>query len=199
VVEWLFHAHPSSGAPVTPSSSTPETFHERLNLGDLRLYLATAAMVLGNLLLPYAFHQIPDAGRMFLPIFFFTLIAGWRFGAQAAVLTAVLSPLANHWLTGMPPTPALREIILQSALLGALAALAASRATRPTLAVLGLVVLAHQALVLFPMMVHAGWQPCLAAFKFRLPGLLLQVLGGFAVLRLMGRYLPQPKAAEHEV
>jgi hypothetical protein len=182
---------------VTHSSSTPaaihERLHERLAWGDARLYLATAAMVLGNLLLPLAFHQIPDAGRMFMPIFFFTLIAGWRFGAQAAVLTAMLSPLANHVLTGMPPTPVLREIILQSALLGALAALAARRWAKPTLALLALVVLAHQALVLFPTLLHAGGQACLAALRFRLPGLLLQVFGGFAVLWLMGRYLPQPK------
>jgi hypothetical protein len=182
---------PSYGAPVNDSSSTPAIFHERLNLGEARLYIATAAMVAGNLLLPFALHQIPDAGRMFLPIFFFTLVAGWSFGAQAAVLTAVLSPLANHFITGMPPTPMLQEIILQSALLGALAALAAGRFKKPTLAVLTLVVLANQALVLFPTMLHAGWQPCLAALKFRLPGLLLQILGGFSVLWLMGRYLPQ--------
>jgi len=183
---------------VTQSSSTPAVFHESLNLGEARLYVATAAMVAGNLLLPFALHQIPDAGRMFLPIFFFTLVAGWRFGAQAAVLTAVLSPLANHFITGMPPTPMLQEIILQSALLGALAALAAGRFRKPTLAVLALVVLANQALVLVPMMLHAGWQPCLAALKFRMPGLLLQILGGFSVLWLMGRYLPQAKEATRE-
>ena len=183
---------------MTQSSSTPAVFHESLNLGEARLYVATAAMVAGNLLLPLAFHQFPNAGRMFLPIFFFTLIAGWRFGAQTAVLTALLSPMANHWITGMPPTAMLQEIVLQSALLGALATIVASRAARPTLALLALVVLAHQALVLFPTLIHAGWQPCLAAFKFRIPGLLLQIVGGFAVLRLMGRYLPQPKAAERE-
>ena len=184
--------------PLSPSHPTPATFHESLNMGEARLYVATAAMIAGNLLLPFALHQIPDAGRMFLPIFFFTLIAGWRFGAQVAVITAVLSPLANHFLTGMPPTPALQEIILQSALLGALAALAARRFARPTLAVLALVVLAHQALVLFPELLRGGWQPCLAAFKFRLPGLLLQIFGGFSVLWLMGRYLPQPKASPLE-
>jgi hypothetical protein len=167
-------------------------------MGDARLYVATVAMVAGNLLLPFALHQIPDAGRMLMPIFFFTLIAGWRFGAQVAVITAMLSPLANHFLTGMPPTAALREIILQSALLGALAAIVAARSAKPTLALLGLVVLVHQALVLFPLMLHAGWQPCLAALKFRLPGLLLQVVGGFSVLWLMGRYLPQPKGATRE-
>ena len=169
--------------------STPSPFQERLALGDPRLYLATAAMVAGNILLPAALHQIPDAGRMFLPIFFFTLVAGWRFGARAAVLTAVLSPLANHALTGMPPAPALQGIILQSALLGCLAAIAAARWSRPTLALLALVVLTQQALTLLPLLLHAGWQPCLAALRFCLPGLLLQVLGGLAVLRLMARWL----------
>jgi hypothetical protein len=186
---------PSYGAPVTHS---PEAIHEPLTLGDARLYLATAAMVAGNLALPFALHQIPDAGRMFLPIFFFTLVAGWRFGAQAALLTAVLSPLANHFLTGMPPTPALQGIIVQSALLGVLAAMAAARWGKPTLALLALVVLAHQALVLVPTLLHAGWHLCLTALRFRLPGLLLQVLGGFAVLWLMGRFLPRPKGATRE-
>ena len=172
-------------------SAAPTAFHESLNLGEARLYVAAAAMVAGNLLLPFALHRVPGGGLMFLPIFFFTLVAGWRFGAQAAVLTAVLSPLANHFLTGMPPAAALQDLILQSALLGALAALMAARSSRPTLTLLALVVAAHQALVLFPTLIHAGWQPCLAALKFRAPGLLLQVLGGLAVLRLMGRFLPR--------
>jgi hypothetical protein len=98
----------------------------------------------------------------------------------------------------MPPTPALQEIILQSALLGVLAALAAARWGKPTLALLALVVLAHQVLVLVPTLLHAGWHLCLTAFRFRLPGLLFQVLGGFAVLWLMGRFLPRPKGATRE-
>jgi len=172
---------------VTHPRSAPLACQESLSLGDARLYLAAAAMIAGNVLLPYALHRIPEGGRMFLPIFFFTLIAGWRFGAKAAVLTAALSPLANHFLTGMPPAPALQGIILQSALLGCLAAIAASRSARPTLPLL-----AGQALALLPMLAQAGWQACLAALQFRLPGLLLQVLGGYAVLRLMGRYLATP-------
>lgn len=170
-------------------SPTPAAFHESLQLDDLRLYAAVAAMVAGNLLLPFAFHQFPGGGLMFLPIYFFTLVAGWRYGARAAVATALLSPMANHFLTGMPPTAMLQEIVLQSALLGALAAIIAGRSARPTLAKLALLVLAHQVLVLLPTLVHTGWQPCLAALTFRSPGLLLQILGGFAVLRLMGRYL----------
>ena len=158
-----------------------------LTLADGKLYLVTVAMVLGNLLLPYAVHRIPDAGRMLLPIFFFTLIAGWRFGARAGLLTAILSPLANHFLTGMPAGPVLQAIILQGVLLAALAAFAASRSAKPTLAVLGLVVLAHQALCLTPMLIQAGLRPAFAAFQFRLPGVLLQILGGFAALWYLAR------------
>lgn len=183
---------------MTQSSSNPQAIQQPLGLTDGRLYLATAAMVVGNLALPYAVHQIPDGGRIFLPIFFFTLIAGWRFGVRAGILTGVLSPLANHFLTGMPPGPMVQGLVLQSALLGALAGLAASRGRKLALPLLALVVLAHQALILLPTLAHAGMQPCLAAFKLRLPGILLQILGGFSVLWLMGRYLPGAKDATRE-
>jgi hypothetical protein len=168
-------------------------FQERPALDDARLYLATAAMVAGNVLLPSALHRFPAAGPMLMPILFFTLVAGWRFGARAALLTALLSPLANHALTGMPPAAALPGIILHSALLGCLAALSGARGSRPTLARLALVALGAQALALLPLLARAGWRPCLGALGFHLPGLLLQVLGGLAALRLMARWLPRPK------
>ena len=171
---------------MNPSSANP-ALRQPLSLGDVKLYLVTVAMVLGNLALPYAVHRIPDAGRMLLPIFFFTLIAGWRFGVKAGLLTGVLSPLANHWLTGMPAGPVLQSLILQSALLGAMAGLAASRVHRATLAALVLLVLAHQALILVPTLASAGLRPAFAAFTFRVPGILLQILGGFAVLWFMAR------------
>jgi hypothetical protein len=181
---------------VSQPSATPETCQQRSNLTVSRVYLVTAAMVLGNLALPYAVHLIPDAGRVLLPIFFFTLVAGWAFGAQVGILTGILSPLANHYLTGMPPAAALRDIMLQSALLGALAAIVASRSRKLTLPLVALVVVLHQALALAPSLVHSGLQPALATLRLRAPGLLLQILGGFSVLWLMGRYLSPSKGPD---
>jgi ABC-type antimicrobial peptide transport system permease subunit len=155
-------------------------------------------MVLGNVLLPYAIHRIPDGGRIFLPIFFFTLIAGWRFGALAGLLTGLLSPLANHVLTGMPPVPALPSILVQSALLGALAAVVAARSRRLTLPVLALAVLLHQALILVPQFLQSGLRPVLATLELRLPGILFQILGGFALLWFLGRQLPPSKLSSRE-
>jgi hypothetical protein len=181
---------------VTQSGATPVAIQQPLSLGDGRLYLATAALVLGNVLLPYAVHQIPDAGRSLLPIFFFTLIAGWRFGIQAGLLTGVLSPLANHFLTGMPPAPALQALMLQSALLAGLATVVAARSRQLTLGALALVVLLHQALILLPQFLQAGARPALATLEFRIPGLLLQVFGGFALLWFLGRHFPPSRRTD---
>ena len=179
-------------------AATPAAKPQHLIVTDGKRFLITAAMVLGNLILPFAVHQIPDAGRMLLPIFFFTLVGGWRFGAQVGILTALLSPLANHYLTGMPPAQALQDLMLQGALLGALASLAAARRPRATLALLALVVLAHQALTLIPLLMHSGLHLALATLKLHLPGILLLVVGGFAALRLLERYLPQRPNAPRE-
>ncbi|MGA2083107.1 MAG: ECF transporter S component [Holophaga sp.] len=169
------------------SSSTVQavSLRQPLGLADARLYLATAAMVLGNLALPWAVHRIPGAGPMLMPILFFTLVAGWRFGAQAGVLTGVFSPLTNHFLTGMPPTPALTGLIVQSALLAVLAAGMGSRSGKATLARLAVVVLLNQALVGAAVLVQAGAGTALAGFRLHVPGMLLQVLGGWAALRLL--------------
>ena len=183
---------------MTRSGANPLAIPQPLSFGELRFYLATTLMVLGNLLLPYALHRIPDAGRTFLPILFFTLIAGWRFGAKAGLLTGVLSPLVNHALTGMPPAAILQSLMLQSALLGVLAALIASRSRRLTLPILALVVLLHQALILIPQLLRAGMWPTFATFELRLPGILLQILGGFALLWFLGRQSPPALAVTRE-
>jgi LytS/YehU family sensor histidine kinase len=114
------------------------------------------------------------------------------------VLTAILSPLANHLLTGMPATPMLTSIILQSALLGLLAAVAAARGRRTTLALLALVVVIHQALILFPVLVASGPQACMTSLRLRVPGILLQIVGGYLLLRLMARYLPMGRPSADE-
>ncbi len=177
-----------------PSSAPSTVIQRHYSLGDARLYLATAAMVVGNLALPYAVHRVPDAGPMLMPILFFTLIAGWRYGLKAAVLTAALSPLVNHLLTGMPPALALRGLVLQSLALGVLAALAGLRGLRPNLANLALVVAIHQAMVLAPVLIDTGAAAALAGLRLHAPGILLQVLGGWAMLQMMVRSQPDPTA-----
>jgi hypothetical protein len=65
---------------------------------ELRTYLFVALFVLGNLLLPQLCHLIPNGGKILLPIYFFTLIASYKFGIKVGLMTAVLSPIINSIL-----------------------------------------------------------------------------------------------------
>jgi len=172
---------------MTLSSATKPMTRDPIGVTEARLYLVAALLVLGNLLLPALVHRLPQGGQALLPIFFFTLVGGWRFGAAAGLLTGTLSPVVNHLLTGMPPGAVLPSLTLQSVLLGGLSAAAGARGHKPGLLALAALVGLHQALTLLPLALQAGVQPALAALQLRAPGLLLQVAGGSALLSWLAR------------
>ena len=53
-----------------------------LNFGELRTYLFATLFVVGNIVLPQVCHLIPQGGFMLLPIYFFTLIAAYKYGVR---------------------------------------------------------------------------------------------------------------------
>ena len=101
-----------------------------LPLSNAKTYLFAMLFILGNLLLPQLAHLIPQGGFIFLPIYFFTLIAAYKFGIHVGLLTAILSPIANHLLFGMPPAAVLPAIIIKSVILAVAAAWLAHRFKR---------------------------------------------------------------------
>ena len=148
-------------------------------------WLAAAFFVVGNVALPQLFHSIPQGGPTWLPIYFFTLIAAYKFGLRVGLLTAILSPVINHLLFGMPAAAVLPAILIKSGLLAlATAAVARYAKNRVWFGGLLIAVLAYQ-------VIGTGfeWALCddfhLAAQDFRIgvPGMLLQWLGGYFILR----------------
>lgn len=121
---------------ITPASSFRHT----------ATYVAAAVFVAGNLLLPRLFHAVPMGGPTWLPIYFFTLVGAWLYGWRAGVLTALVSPVANALLFGMPLMAALPAIMLKSVLLAIFASLAARRVASAAMVLPALtaVVLAYQ-------------------------------------------------------
>ncbi len=176
-----------------------------LNAGSMglrspRLYIASLCLIAGNVILPALAHHIPGGGPALMPLFFFTLIAGWEFGLSCALLTALGSPLISFALTGMPRPSALMGVILSSIALGLLAAFFSTifsttgRSRRGVatwgvrLAFLAAIVAMHQAL-LMGLALSNGLDPALKGLVMRLPGALLQILGGCAVIGLMERFI----------
>ena len=50
-----------------------------LGLNNAKTYLIATVFVVGNLLFPQLAHLIPQGGFIFLPIYFFTLIAAYKY------------------------------------------------------------------------------------------------------------------------
>ena len=66
------------------------------------MVLAALFMALG-IVLPIALHAIPDAGKIFLPMFLPVLVGALFLPWQYALAVGVFTPLLSTLLTGMPP------------------------------------------------------------------------------------------------
>ena len=158
-----------------------------LSVKEARFYFYTLLFVTGNIAFPAICHLAPNGGPTLLPIYFFTLIAGYRFGWPAALATAILSPVANHFLTGMPPASMLSVILAKSILLAFFASTAA-RLFGLSFPAVALAVLGYQVTGgMAEWIITGSWTAALADFRVGLPGILFQLIGGYAVLRLLCR------------
>ena len=117
----------------------------QLGLGSLKTYLLAAAFVIGNIALPQLCHLIPQGGLILLPIYFFTLIAAYKYGFTVGLLTAVLSPLVNNLLFGMPASGMLPIILVKSTFLALAAAYIAKKTQKVSLLTVTMAVVAYQA------------------------------------------------------
>jgi len=151
-------------------------------------YAAAALFIAGNILLPQLCHLVPQGGVRWLPIYFFTLVGAYKYGWRVGLLTALLSPLLNSVWFGMPPAAALPAIVLKSVLLAVIAGFTAARFRRASLPLLAGVVLAYQVLGLLGEWGLTGsFHTAAQDFRTGLPGMVLQVVGGWAVIRYLIR------------
>lgn len=87
------------------------TFH-------LRKTVITAICIALCVVLPIAFHAIPNGGTLFspmhLPVFLCGLVCGWQYG----LLCGLLGPVLSSFITGMPGIGYLPTMTLELALYG---------------------------------------------------------------------------------
>lgn len=150
---------------------------------EMRTYLFATLFIAGNILLPQLCHLFPQGGLILLPIYFFTLIAAYKFGFRVGLLTAVLSPLVNSLLLGMPPVAALPIIMVKGVLLAAAASWMASKSKGASLLALIGVVLAYQLVGgLIEWAMTGSLASALQDWKLGYPGMILQAVGGWLVI-----------------
>lgn len=154
-----------------------------LGYDDSKTYLAAALFILGNIALPQLCHLVPAGGMRWLPIYFFTLVGAYKYGWRVGVVTALLSPLINSALFGMPPAAALPAILIKSLLLAGAAGWTAARSRRATLPLLAAVVAVYQGLgTLGEWALTGDFAIAAQDLRIGLPGMLTQVFGGWAFI-----------------
>ena len=155
---------------------------------NFKTYLFTTLFIGGNLILPQLCHLIPDGGFILLPIYFFTLIASYKFGLKVGLLTAIFSPLVNSLIFGMPAVAVLPVILIKSTVLATVASLIAQKSKSISLLMIALVILAYQFLGgIAEFIITSDFNAALKDFAIGYPGMLLQLFGGWFILKLMAK------------
>ncbi|MFR9652039.1 MAG: ECF transporter S component [Rikenellaceae bacterium] len=159
-----------------------------LGYSEVSTYLFAALFVAGNIALPQLLHLVPNAGATWLPIYFFTLIGAYKYGWRVGLLTATLSPLANHLLFGMPPAAVLPLILIKSTVLAVVASYIAYRFKSVTLLLMIAVVAGYQTVgSLGEWALVGNLNTALQDFRMGLPGMAVQVIGGYLFIKYIIR------------
>ena len=162
--------------------------HSKYGFASLRTYLDAGIFIIGNIVIPQLCHLIPNGGLMLLPIYFFTLIGAYKCGWKVGLLTAVLSPLVNCALFGMPPVASLPAILVKSITL-AVAAAVIARKMRFSIWSVALAVLAYQLVgMTFEFIMTGDFFYALQDVRIGWPGIAIQIVGGYFLLKAIEKW-----------
>lgn len=159
-----------------------------LTYKESRTYLFALLFIAGNILLPQLCHLLPGGGLTWLPIYFFTLIAAYKYGLRVGLLTAILSPLINSLAFGMPAAAVLPIIMIKSSILAIAAAYAAHNFKQISLLLVIAVVLFYQVIgIMVEWIMVKDIFVALQDFQIGIPGILFQMFGGYLLLKAIAK------------
>lgn len=153
-------------------------------LKELKTYLFVALFVAGNVILPQLCHLLPNGGKILLPIYFFTLLASYKYGLKVGLLTAILSPIINSLAFGMPPLALLPVILTKSIVLAFAASFVANKTNKVSIINLLIVVLTYQCVgTMVEWAMTSSFYAAIQDFRLGIPGMTLQILISYLLLR----------------
>ena len=151
-----------------------------------KLVLAAMLLALG-VILPQAFHAIPNAGSIFLPMHIPVLICGMVTGPFYGTVVGFLTPFLSHLIFGMPPAAVLPSMLCELTVYGlATGLLTQIIRIRPLVAKVYAVLISSMLLgritygILNALIFRAGTYSLAAwlsaAFTTALPGIIIQLV-----------------------
>lgn len=159
-----------------------------LTASQPRTWFAAAAFIAGNIVVSQLCRLIPDGGRILLLIYLFTLLGAYKYGWRVGLLTALLSPLLDAALFGMPAAAALPATMFRSVAAALAASCAALHTGRITLRTMAAVVAGYQvAGALFEWCWSGSPAAAVGDLRTGAAGMVLQAVGVWAAIRYIFR------------
>ena len=150
-------------------------------------YMTMAAVCVALcVVLPIAFHSIPDAGTVFLPMHIPVLICGMICGWPYGLMCGLMGPLVSSALTGMPPIAILPAMMVECGTYGLVSGLMLkvlrTKCTYVDLYIAQIMAMLAgrvvsgiaKALIFSPGMALSAWVT--ASFITAIPGILIQLI-----------------------
>ncbi len=156
-----------------------------LNYDEVKTWMWAAVFVACNMILPQVFHLIPQGGFIFAPLSFVILAGSFKLGWKTGLLAAVASPIVNNLAFGMPAWGVLPVMTVKLVVLAMVAGLTAQYFRKATLPILlGVVIVSELLGGIGEWALTGGITATVADFTVGWPGLLLQVLGTYLIVRI---------------
>jgi niacin transporter len=92
-------------------------------MNNTKKLVLTALFAEIGVVLPQAFHMIPNAGSVILPMHIPVLIAGFLVGPVYGLACGIITPLLSHLIFSMPPAPVLPGMLCELAVYGLMSGL----------------------------------------------------------------------------
>lgn len=89
-----------------------------LLFSDLKLYLMASLLITSTVLFPVLLHNFGIAGQVFLPLYFFSLLAGLTYGWRCGLMVGILSPIVSFFFSSMPTLTLLPFVVIKSLSIG---------------------------------------------------------------------------------
>ena len=173
------------------------------SLSPVRRTVLAALCIALCVVLPIAFHSIPNAGSVILPMHIPVLVCGMICGWPYGFICGLLGPLVSSLLTGMPPAAYLPPMMVECATYGAATGLLLKFVRTRNLtadlyiSLIGAMLLGRvvsgiaKALIFTPGMAMSMW--ITSSFVTALPGIVIQLVLIPQVIRILmkAKYLPQ--------
>ena len=157
-----------------------------MKLSPIKRLTLSALCIALCVVLPMAFHVIPNAGSVMLPMHIPVLLCGLVCGWQYGLLCGLLGPLVSSVLTGMPPAAVLPGMMVECGMYGCVGGLMMERIrtgslyadlyiSLPTAMLAGRILSGiAKALILAPGTSFTAWAT--ASFVTALPGISIQLI-----------------------